>query len=72
MVRPPRFTLSSLFLLLLVASFTAAAGRYLYEARVSDPALGRSRLVIFVLVVPMLLLVCVQLAYRIHRWRRRG
>jgi len=67
----PRFTLGSLMLLTLVCAFASLSGRYLLEAYRADPAAGRGKLVIFVLVVPMLLLLIVQVAWHTRRWLRR-
>lgn len=71
MMPRPRFTLGSLMLVTLVCAFAALSGRYLLEAHLADPAAGRGKLVIFVLVVPMLLLLIVQVAWRLNRWLGR-
>jgi hypothetical protein len=71
MMPRPRFTLGSLMLVTLVCAFAALSGRYLLEAHQADPAAGRGKLVIFVLVVPMLLLLIVQVAWRLNRWLGR-
>lgn len=70
-MRTFRFSLGSMFLVMLVAAMMAAAGRYLYEAHMAAPSFGRVRLVLFVLVVPMLLLVVMQAVWEVSRWWNR-
>lgn len=59
----PRFTITTLLLILLVCSVTAAAGRYYLESRSGDTS-ARAVFVITTLVLPMLLMVVANIA----RW----
>lgn len=52
----PRFTLTTMLLVVLVSAMTAAGGRYLVEA-VRGSVSSRATFVIAVLVLPMVLLV---------------
>ena len=66
----PRFGLGSLMLVILVCCMVAAAGRYLVQA-LSEGTSARAVFVIFVLTVPVLLLVCVNVVRLAVAWLQR-
>ena len=71
----PRYALSTLLMVMLVACFTAAAGYYLVRAIAHRDRLGMLAFILYTLSVPTLVLVVVSLArLGLRRWRgrRRG
>ncbi|MDG2380716.1 MAG: hypothetical protein P8N76_03505 [Pirellulaceae bacterium] len=66
----PRFGLGSMMLILLVAAMTAAIGRQLIQAVVSGTS-SRVIFVMFVLVLPVILLIVMNLLRLGSNWFRR-
>jgi len=71
--RRPQFTISSLLLLMVVCSVTAAAGSYLVRSLQRPAGANRLIFVLFTLLAPVVLMIAVSLIRQATLWlgRRR-